>query len=407
MSFRETLRTAFRSILVNRMRSFLTMLGIIIGVASVIALSSVGNAATKSVTNQVESLGSNLLTVSPGATQFGGVNFGAGSSSTLTYADSQAIAANDAEVAHVAPIVDVRSTQAVYGTNNTSTSLQGTTADYASVRTTTLSSGSFLLPQEVQNSENVAVLGSEIAQTLFSGYRVNPVGQTIDLNGTPFTVVGVLQSQGSNGFSNLDNQITIPITVAMNVFNGSDSVSTIDVSAVSQANMDQAEQEIESTLRNLHQLRPGQSDDFTIQNQASVLNTLQGVTKVLTMLLGGIAAISLLVGGIGIMNIMLVSVTERTREIGIRKAIGAKRKTVMMQFLVESVLLSVVGAAIGLILGGGGAEIVGAFMKLGNIVSPVSVILSVVFAMLIGIGFGVYPARKASRLNPIDALRYE
>jgi putative ABC transport system permease protein len=234
------------------------------------------------------------------------------------------------------------------------------------------------------------------------------VGQTIDVEGMPFQVIGVMASQGSNGFQNLDNEILIPITTEMNLFaNGSQSVSTIAVSAASQTVMNQVEQEITSTLRVLHHLGPGQSSDFTIQNQASILSTLQSVSQVFTILLAGVAGISLVVGGIGIMNIMLVSVTERTREIGIRKAIGARRGVILAQFLTESVMLSLAGGAIGVLLGVGASALIGYFMHAGNVLSLTSVLLSSGFALVVGVVFGVYPARKASRLKPIDALRYE
>lgn len=404
MSLTEVLRSAFRSIRANRMRALLTMLGVIVGVASVIALSAVGQSSTNAVTTQVESLGSNLLTVMPGSSSAGGVSFGAGSSTTLVYADAAAIAANDPNVAQVAPLVQ-KNAQIVYGSNNTSTSVQGTSANYPLVKPTPVESGRFFLPQEVATSAQVAVLGSQTAQTLF-GYQ-SPVGQTIDINGIPFRVIGVLASEGSNGFQNLDDRVMIPVTTAMNDFTGTDVLSSIDVSASSQTTMNQAQQEVQATLRNLHHLGPGQADDFTIMNQATILSALQSVSQEMTDLLTGVAAISLLVGGIGIMNIMLVSVTERTREIGIRKAIGAKRRVIMTQFLVESVVLSVGGGLIGVALGGGGAEVAGIIMKESNLVSPVAVMLSVSFAVLIGVLFGVYPARKASLLNPIEALRYE
>jgi putative ABC transport system permease protein len=406
MPLSETIRIALRSIRANKMRSILTMLGIIIGVASVIALSAVGHGATKQVTQKVEGLGANLLTVSPGADRRGGISFGPGSANALTYSYASIIAEQDPDVASVAPMQQTNA-QVVYAQNNTSTSIQGTTANYTQIRSTPMEEGRFLLPQDVVHSSHVAVLGYQTAQTLFAGTGVSPIGQSININNIPFDVIGVMASQGSNGFQNMDDRVIIPITTEMHVLTGKDSVNNISISAASPTVMDQVQQEVEATLRNLNHLGPGQSDNFRIQNQASILSTLSSVTNTLTMLLGGVAAISLIVGGIGIMNIMLVSVTERTREIGIRKAIGAKRGVILTQFLVEAIMLSIGGALIGVILGAGGSELIGQILKLGNLVSLTSVLLAVGSAMTMGIVFGVYPARKASMLSPIDALRYE
>ncbi len=404
--WREILRVAWRSIRANKMRSFLTMLGIIIGVMSVITSSAVGMAAKNSVTKQVESLGSNILTVMPGSVSSGGVNHGSGSASTLTLSDVNNILNQDPDVAAAAPLVQGGG-QVVFGANNTTTTIEGTTPTYAQIHNITIAQGRMFLTPEVDRSSNVCVLGSTVVQTLFQGTGNSPLGQIIDINSIPFTVVGVAASQGSNGFQSLDNNIAIPVTTDMNLFTGRQTVNTISVSAASANVMNQAQNELESTLRVAHQLQPGQTDDFQIQNQATILSALGNITTILTLLLGGISAISLLVGGIGIMNIMLVSVTERTREIGIRKAIGAKRSVILSQFLLESLTLSLIGAMAGLLIGGGGTAIVGRVFHLGNIVSLSAVILSVVFAILVGIIFGVYPARKASNLKPIDALRFE
>lgn len=406
MRLGETIRIAFRSIWANKLRTFLTMLGIIIGVASVITLSAVGNGASDLVTKQVQGLGSNLLTISPGAATFGGINLGSGSDSSLTMADVQSIAQQDPDVGAVAPLSS-HNGQVVFGPNNTSTSIQGTSANYLDVRTGSVAQGRFFSQPEVDHSANVAVLGSQTVQTLFTGTGADAVGQTIDINQIPFTIIGVLASQGSNGFTNLDDRVLIPITTYDNVLTGSQSVSSINVSAASAAVMSQAQAELESTLRAQHGLAPGQSDDFRIQNQASLLSTLTSVTTVLSELLAGVAGISLVVGGIGIMNIMLVSVTERTREIGIRKAIGAKRGVILAQFLVEAMIISVLGGIIGIVIGGGGSDLLGLVMHFGNVVSGSAVLLAIGFSLVEGIVFGVYPARKAARLNPIDALRHE
>lgn len=401
----EIVRVSWRSLRANKMRSFLTMLGIIIGVMAVILSSAIGLGTKAGVTKSVESLGSNVLTIMPGAASSGGVSQGLGSASSLTTTDVAAIASQDPDVQYVSPVVS-KNEQVVFESNNTNTSIEGVSNQYQQIKGITMSSGRFFLSQEVNSAANVAVLGATVAQTLFTGYG-NPVGQTIQIAGIPFTVVGVAATQGGSGFNNPDNAIAIPYTTEMNLLTGTNSVSQILVSATSPNVMYQAQSEIESTLRVSHQLSGTEADDFRIINQSTILSALSSVSQMLTMLLDGISAISLLVGGIGIMNIMLVSVTERTREIGIRKAIGAKKRVILMQFLLESLTLSVSGAVIGVVIGGAGAIIAGKIMKDGSLLSIWAAVLGVVFSLAIGIIFGVYPARKASNLKPIDALRFE
>ena len=344
--------------------------------------------------------------IMPGSTSSGGINHGFGSASTLTYSNVQNILSQDPDVA-AASAVQSFNAQVVFGANNTNTSVEGVDVSYPVIKSITMQQGSFFQTQQVTQSATVAVLGSQIEQTLFAGTGVNPVGQTININGIPFTVIGVAAPQGGSGFQNPDDAIAIPITTEMNLFTGGQTVTQIIASATSPSTMSQAQLEIEATLRAAHQLAPGVPDDFNIVNQATIVSALSTVTTILTALLGSISAISLLVGGIGIMNIMLVSVTERTREIGIRKAIGATKANILSQFLMESLVLSLGGAIIGLIIGAGGVDIAAMILKLSNLVSPIAVAVSVIFSVGIGIIFGVYPARKAARLNPIDALRYE
>ena len=406
MSAWQAIKLALRSIQANRVRALLTMLGIIIGVASVIALSAVGQGATLQITKQVQSLGSNLLTVFPGASTVGGISQGQGAGATFTMTDVNNIQSQDSAVEAVAPLVNTRA-QVTFQANNYQTSIQGSTANYLQVKPRTIAEGRFYFSQEVTRNASVAVLGATVVQNLFTGTGVNPVGETININGIPFTVIGVFASQGSNGFQNLDDMIMIPITTEMNLFTGPNSISTINIAAKNSNVINLAQSEVTQTLRNDQRLAPGVANNFTVSNQASVLSSFQSIMGVLSALLASVAGISLLVGGIGIMNIMLVSVTERTREIGIRKAIGAKRSTILMQFLIEAVLVSVIGGIIGIVIGGGGAEIVGQAMGIGNVLTVTPILLSFIFSLLIGTIFGVYPARKAAYLQPIEALRYE
>lgn len=403
MSFLESLRVSFRSIKANGLRSVLTMLGIIIGVAAVIAMVAIGEGTSASVASQINGLGSNLLIVSPGQATQGRISLGAGSLNTLTLADAEAIAQKES-VSGVAPSVNGRA-QLVWGSSNYSTSLEGTTESFPEVRNVQVAQGRFFSNFEVKKQFNVAVVGTEIVTNLFGGS--NPIGETIQINRIPFTVIGVLKSQGSSGMTNNDDRVLIPVTTAMSRLTGGKYVNSIYVSAASAEQMAQAQADTAETLRAQHNLRPSESDDFRITSQSDILSTAQAVSGSMTALLSGIAAISLIVGGIGVMNIMLVSVTERTREIGIRKAIGAKKRDILRQFLIEAVTLSLLGGVIGILLGIGAAL---AVSKLGGMATAIT-ISPVLYAFLtstaVGVIFGVYPARKAAQLKPIDALRYE
>ncbi|KZE50409.1 multidrug ABC transporter substrate-binding protein [Brevibacillus parabrevis] len=405
MSLIECVRVSFRSIRANGLRSVLTMLGIIIGVAAVIAMVAIGEGTSSSVASQINGLGSNLLIVSPGQATQGRVSLGAGSLNTLTMADAEAIAENDS-VAGVAPSVNGRA-QIVWGSNNYSSSLEGTTADFLQVRHAEVAQGRFFSNFEVTRQFNVAVVGTEVVSNLFKNTTTNPIGQTVQINRVPFTIIGVLKSQGSSGMTNNDDRILIPITTAMSRLTGGKNVGTIYVSAASSDVMDKAQQDIRQTLRAKHNLRTQKEDDFRITSQSDILSTAQEVSSSMTALLSGIAAISLIVGGIGVMNIMLVSVTERTREIGIRKAIGAKRRDILRQFLIEAVTLSLIGGILGIAFGVGAALLISKLGSLSTSISLTPILYAFLTSSLVGVIFGVYPARKAAQLKPIDALRYE
>jgi putative ABC transport system permease protein len=405
MNFVESLRVSFRSIQTNKLRSFLTMLGIIIGVSAVIAMVAIGEGASNNVTSQINGLGSNLLIVTPGQARQGQISLGAGSLQTLTLEDAEAIAKNES-VAGVAPSVNGRA-QLVWRNQNYSTSLEGTTESFPEVRNTEVQSGRFFTHFEVKGRARVAVVGTEVISNLFGDAGANPIGQTIQINRIPFTIIGILKSKGSSGITNHDDKVIVPITTAMDRLTGRKNVGSIFVSAKSSDEMWQAQYDVQNTLRARHNLKPKEENDFQIRSQTDILSTAQGVTSVMTALLSGIAAISLVVGGIGIMNIMLVSVTERTREIGIRKAVGATRWDIQRQFLIESVTLSLLGGIAGILLGVGAVWLIGNLAGLATSISIAPMLYAFLSSMLVGVIFGVYPARKASRLKPIDALRYE
>jgi putative ABC transport system permease protein len=414
MNLAESIRIALRSLSANKLRSALTMLGIIIGVAAVIALMGVGRGAQHAIDTQINSLGTNLLFVSPGAANSEGVRQAQGSSQTLTYED--ALALNDPQnlpaVAGVAPEVRAFG-QVVYQGNNANTPIAGVTPDYQSVRNYNVQSGEFINQANITSRSLVAVIGANVASELFTGGE-DPVGQTIRINNVPFRVIGVLESKGGSGFGNQDDQVLVPLTTAItrlqrNRFGSGNVISQISVQVVDANQMDPATQQISEVLRQRHHIR--YEDDFTIRSQQDILASANQITGVMTLFLGGVAGISLLVGGIGIMNIMLVSVTERTREIGIRKAIGATRQNVLGQFLTEATILSVLGGLIGISLGAGIARLISGLqagtVTIQAVVAPDSILLATLFSVVVGLFFGIYPAYRAAQLNPIDALRYE
>ena len=413
MNLMESIRIALRSLSANKLRSALTMLGIIIGVAAVIALMGVGRGAQAAIDSQINSMGTNLLFVSPGSTSQSGVRSAQGSAPTLTYEDALALADPQAApaIAAVAPELPTFG-QVVYMGNNVNTRVIGVTPDYGPVRNYTTQEGDFITQANVVARSAVAVLGANVAQSLFNDN--DPVGQSVRINNISFRVVGVLTAKGGSGFGNQDDQVIVPITTALarlerNRFGAGNRVDQISVQVASGSQMQDAIDQISAILRDRHHIRF--DDDFTIRSQEDLLASANQITGVLTLFLGGVAGISLLVGGIGIMNIMLVSVTERTREIGIRKALGATRRNVLTQFLTEATILSVLGGLLGVGLGALIAHFVSGInmgsTQIHAVVALDSVLLATMFALAIGLFFGIYPAYRAASLNPIDALHYE
>ncbi|HKN96618.1 MAG TPA: ABC transporter permease [Pseudonocardiaceae bacterium] len=409
MNWLETLRTSVDAIRSHRLRSGLTMLGILIGIAAVILTVGLGEGAQAQVSAAINSLGTNLLVVSPGSATTSGVRGGAGSAATLTVDDANALSSRTVapDVAAVAPATSQGSTLEA-GSTTWTTSVVGTTPDWLSVRARTLSEGRFLTASDVSAEAAVTVLGATTAQQLFGS--ADPVGRTVDIGNTPFTVIGVLASAGASAAQNQDDQAVVPISTAADRLIGGQtrtSVQQIYVEAASSDSLSAAYQEANAELLNLHHITNPTAADFTINSQQSLLSTATSVSRTLTVLLGGIAAISLLVGGIGVMNIMLVSVTERIREIGLRKAIGASPTVIRRQFLVEAALLGFAGGLFGVLLGIVGALLLPHVIGTSIAVSPAATIGAIVVAICIGMAFGVYPASRAARLAPIDALRSE
>jgi putative ABC transport system permease protein len=401
----QTTLIALRALRRNKMRSVLTALGIIIGVASVVAMVAVGNGAQANITKQVSALGQNLLSVFAGSRRAGGVNSGLGSASAITLEDADIIAREVPDVVAVSPEVSA-SAQAIANGRNWSTTIVGESQDYLKIRDWKLSAGSMFNERDVRGAAKVAVIGSKTAAELFG--PLNPVGQSVRVKNIPFIIIGVLESKGAGmGGMNQDDRLLIPFTTAMKRITGDKYLRCVNVQISRSDRMDIAQQQITSLLRQRHRLPAGRDDDFNIFNQKEIADTVNTISGIITLLLGSVAGISLVVGGIGIMNIMLVSVTERTREIGIRIAVGAQPGDIRLQFLIEAVTLSLLGGALGVFAGIGASKLIGLVANFQAIVSPGSILLALGVSSAIGIFFGLYPAHKAAGLNPIDALRYE
>ncbi|MBI3752287.1 MAG: ABC transporter permease [Chloroflexi bacterium] len=396
MSPIELLRLSLSRLRRGRLRAALTMLGVVIGVASVVALVGVGRGTTANITTSLNALGTNLLTISPSG-RFGGTT-------TLTTDDAAAIAGVDGVVA-VAPELQTSAVVATSATNTTTTSIVGTSADYAYVRAYTVWQGTFLTTATTDASLRVAVLGATVATDL--GLGADAVGTTVSIGGLPFQVIGILQPKGGSGFADPDNEVLVPLGAVRKYFVGGTSVRTIGVSVSDAASMQTARDAISELLRVRHGIAATGTDDFTIFDQAQLLSVTDAISGTLTLLLGGIASIALVVGGIGIMNIMLVSVRERTREIGIRKALGARGRDVLRQFLIEALTLSLIGGFVGVLAGLAVSAVIGQLAGWGFIFDPSTVAIATLFSVAVGIVFGVWPARQAARLDPVAALRYE
>ncbi len=407
MKIKDILEETYSALSSNKIRSGLTMLGIVIGISSVIAMTAIGNGAQSSITASIQSIGSNLITVRPGAQRGVGiqVSAGRGSAKSLTLEDSNAIMANVSSVKNVAAEVSGRYQVTAVGTN-TNTTVDGVTSSYADVHNVQTESGSFITDQNVESGAKVAVVGPTVQSDLF-GTDGNALGQTIRIKNIQFKIVGITQSKGGTGFNNPDEMIFIPITTAQRYFSGDQYVTSISVGATNADTTSQVQTDITTLLLNRHHITDPTLADFSTLNQADILATASSITSTFTTLLAAIAGISLLVGGIGIMNMMLTTVTERTREIGLRKAIGAKRKDISSQFLLEAVMLTFLGGAVGVLLGWLISFVI---TKLGIITTKISIssiFLAFGVSAFIGIVFGYYPATRASKLNPIEALRYE
>ena len=404
MTFKDLFHETYGAIFSNKVRSGLTVLGIVIGIASVIALIAIGEGAQASIQASIQSIGSNLVMVTPGAQRtFGaGPSSGLGSADTLVQADADAIQSSIPEAEAVAPDITKRYQVTAKGTN-TNTSIVGTVAAYAQVRNVQIAEGTFITDEDNTDYSKVAVIAPTTVSDLFAT-GTDPVGQTIDINKIPFTIVGTTVSAGGTGFGNLDDRIFIPLSVAERYLAGNDYLSTISIEATDPNSMTELQNDVTTLLQTRHNVS---TPDFTVLNQSQIVSSASSITSTLTYLLGAVAGISLIVGGIGIMNMMLTTVTERTREIGLRKAIGAKKKDINTQFLLEAIMLTFGGGFIGVVIGYLISFVASSVFNVASSVSLVSILLAFGVSAAIGIVFGYYPARRASGLNPIEALRYE
>lgn len=402
MLFLTILRVALKSLSANKLRTLLSMLGIIIGVGAVISMLALGTGAQKQVLSSIQAMGTDMLIVRPGQKGFRGV--AQGNQDNLTLKDAESLLEKVPQISQVAPVVS-GSVQIKYYNQNVRSNLTGTTITYFSIRNFEVEKGRSFTEAETESHAKVAVIGSQTAENLFG--LSDPLERTMKINGINFKVVGILKSKGDQGWFNPDDQVLIPYTTAMGQVLGLEFLREIDLQVAQGADINAAEEQATRVLRRNHRVGANEEENFNIRNQAETIETASSFSRIFTILLGGIASISLLVGGIGIMNIMLVTVTERTREIGVRKAIGARKKDILLQFLLESILLSCTGGLIGVLVGVALALIIGRFSTFPAVIEPLSVILAFSFAAGVGVFFGFYPAQKAASLDPIEALRYE
>ena len=403
--FNESIKMAIDGMVSNKLRTLLTLLGIIIGVGAVIAMVSLGFGVKEQIKENISRLGSNLLIVQSGGRTATGARIQAGSGARLTYDDAKAIEKNIDGIKYVAPIVS-RGYQLVVGNQNWTTNVQGSTPNIIDIRDYTVEEGRNMSEHDMAGKDRVCVIGKTIVDNLFP--EGDPVGKTIRINLAPFKVIGVLGAKGqSSGGQDQDDVVFVPLTTAQNRMMGITYVNNITIQAENENVIDNVQAEVENLLRTRHRIKNSDDDDFTVRNLAALMDTMMSTANTITMLLGCIAAISLLVGGIGIMNIMLVSVTERTREIGIRKALGATYNNILLQFLIESAVIGIIGGFLGVVLGIGASYAISAFAEWKTVISVPIIIIAVVFSVGIGVFFGIYPARKAALLDPIEALRYE